>query len=83
MEKIVVLLIPVLFAVSLVRMLLMPMRMLWKLALHSGSGFLCLWLLNFVSGFTGIFFPVNLVTILTAGFLGLPGIALLAFLTVL
>ena len=41
-----------------------------------------LWLLNAVSGYTGIFLPVNAVTSAIAGFLGLPGIALIALLEV-
>nr|MBQ8244498.1 pro-sigmaK processing inhibitor BofA family protein [Oscillospiraceae bacterium] len=82
MEEFVTLLIPALLAVLLVRMLLMPMRLILKIGLHSGCGFLCLWLLNTVSGFTGILFPINAVTVLTAGFLGLPGIGLMALLAV-
>lgn len=83
MEKFVILLIPVLLAVSLIRMLLMPLKIGFKLILHSGCGFLCLWLLNSVSAFTGIFFPVNVVTSLIAGFFGLPGIGFMALLAVL
>ena len=83
MEKLVTLLIPGLLAVSLVRLLLLPLKLGFKLAIHSGCGFLCLWLLNSISAFTGILFPVNAVTVLTAGFLGLPGIGLMALLTVL
>lgn len=82
MEKIVTLLIPSLLAVSLIRLLLMPMKLLVKLAIHSGCGFLCLWLLNMVAPFTGILFPINAVTVLFAGILGLPGIGLLALLAV-
>lgn len=82
MEKFVTLLIPALMAVVMVRLLLVPMKFLWRVAIHSGCGFLCLWLLNTVSGFTGIFFPINAVTVLTAGFLGLPGIGLMALLAV-
>jgi len=83
MEKIVTLLVPALLAVSLVRLLLLPLKFGVKLAIHSGCGFLCLWLLNTVAPFTGILFPINAVTVLTAGLLGLPGIALLALLAVL
>ena len=82
MEKFVTLLIPALLAVSLIRLLLLPLKLGFKLAIHSGCGFLCLWLLNSVSAFTGILFPVNAVTVLTAGFLGLPGIGILAVLAV-
>lgn len=83
MEKIVTLLIPVLLAVSLIRLLMLPLKLGFKLAIHSGCGFVCLWLLNSISAFTGILFPVNAATVLTAGFLGLPGIGLMAVLAVI
>ena len=80
MEEIIPLLIPTLLAIMLVRLLLLPLRFGIKLAIHSGCGFVCLWLLNTVSGFTGIYLPVNGVTVLIAGFLGVPGIGLIALL---
>ena len=83
MEEFVTLLVPALVAVVLVRLLLLPLKFVIKIAIHSGCGFLCLWLLNTVSGFTGIAFPMNAVTILIAGILGLPGIGLLAVLAVI
>jgi inhibitor of the pro-sigma K processing machinery len=83
MEKMVTLLIPVLLALILVRLLLLPMRFLLKIGFHSGCGFLCLWLLNTVTPFTGIAFPMNAATVLTAGTLGLPGIGLMAVLAVM
>ena len=83
MEKFVTLLIPALVALVLVRLLLMPMKLIFKIGIHSGCGFLCLWLLNSVAGFTGAYFPINAVTVLVAGFLGLPGIGVMALLEVL
>lgn len=83
MENFVTLIIPALMGVILVRALLMPMQLIWKAGIHAGCGFACLWLLNTVSGFTGIAFPINAVTVLIAGFLGVPGIGLIAFLEVL
>ena len=83
MENILALLIPALLAVLLIRLLVLPMKLAAKLLLHSAAGLLCLGLLNSVSGFTGIFFPINAVTVLIAGFLGLPGIALMTLLEVL
>ena len=74
METFVTLLIPAILAIVLIRLLLMP--------LHCACGFVCLWLLNSVSGFTGIYFPINAVTVLVSGVLGLPGIAVLAILAV-
>lgn len=83
MEKISTLLIPALLAVMLIRLLLLPMKWFFKIGIHSGCGFLCLWLLNTIAPFTGILFPINAVTVLTAGILGLPGIGLLAVLAVM
>lgn len=83
METFVTLLIPAVLAVVLIRLLLMPLKLGFKIALHCACGFVCLWLLNSVSGFTGIFFPINAVTVLVSGVLGLPGIAVLAILAVL
>ena len=83
MEKFVTLLVPALLAVILVRLLLLPVKFIFKLGIHSGCGFICLWLLNTAAPVTGIAFPINGVTVLTAGLLGLPGIGLLAILAVM
>ena len=83
MENFITLLIPVLLGILLLRMLLLPLRLIFKLALHSTSGFLCLWLLNSVSGFTGVYLPVNAITVAIAGFLGIPGIGVIALLEIL
>lgn len=83
MEEFITLLIPALVGIVLVRLLLLPLKFLCKLGIYSGCGFLCLWLLNTLSAFTGIAFPINAITVLTAGFLGLPGIGLLAVLAVI
>lgn len=80
METWITLLIPAFLAVVLVRLMLLPVKFAGKLAIHSGCGFLCLWLLNTASCFTGIVFPMNAVTVLTAGTLGLPGIGFMALL---
>lgn len=83
MENFVILFIPVLLGVLLFRLLLLPMRWGLRIAAHSAAGFACLWLLNSIAAFTGILFPINLATVLTAGFLGLPGMAVLALLAVI
>lgn len=80
MENFAAILIPMLLLGLLLRLLVMPIRWFWKLFVNSACGFVCLWLLNSISGFTGVYFPINNVTALIAGFLGLPGIGLLALL---
>ena len=78
MEQLLSVLVPVLLIFLLLRIIAAPVRLAVKVLLNSACGFACLWLLNWISGFTGIFFPINPVTVIIAGFLGLPGIALLA-----
>jgi inhibitor of the pro-sigma K processing machinery len=83
MENFITLAIPALLSFILIRLLFVPMKWVLRLALHGGCGLLCLWLLNTVSGFTGLILPINAVTVLLAGTLGAPGIALIALLELL
>ena len=78
MENILSLIVPVLLVFLLLRIIALPVRLGVKILVNSACGFACLWLLNWIAGFTGIFFPINPITALIAGFLGLPGIGLLA-----
>ena len=77
MENILGLMIPVLIAVLVFKLLFSQVKLIWKIVVNSLSGFVCLWLLNLISGFTGIVFEINFVTALLVGFLGIPGIILL------
>ena len=83
MENFVTLLIPILLTIALLRLILLPLGAFAKCAIHAGCGFACLWLLNSISGFTGIFFPINAVTVLASGFLGVPGIGIMALLEIM
>ena len=78
MEKFATLIIPAFLLLAVLRIIALPIRWFWKLTVNSACGFVSLWLLNSVTAFTGLYFPVNGVTVVIAGFLGLPGIALLA-----
>lgn len=82
MENLLYCLSPALLGVIAMRAMLLPLRWFWKVAIHSGCGFLCLWMLNTLTPFTGILFPINAVTVAIAGILGLPGIGLLALLAI-
>lgn len=61
-----------------VKIILTPVRWAVKILVHAGLGFIILWLINTFGGPLGFFLPINLVTIIVAGFLGIPGIILLA-----
>lgn len=77
MENILSLIVPALLVILFVKLLFSQVKLIWKIAINSVSGFICLWLLNLVSGITGIVFEINFVTALVVGFLGIPGIILL------
>ena len=77
MEQFLNIFIPLLLAAGFLRLCLVPVKWFWKIGINSLCGFACLWLLNVISGYTGIFFPINLVTAAIAGFLGIPGILFL------
>ena len=77
MESILALIVPVLIGIFVIKLLFSQARLIWKIAVNSISGFICLWLLNLASGLTGIVFEINFVTALVVGFLGIPGILLL------
>ena len=80
MEQFLDIFIPLALAAGFLRICLIPMKWFWKIGINSLCGFACLWLLDLISGYTGIFFPINLVTASIAGFLGIPGIILLVIL---
>ena len=80
MERIAVFLIPVLLGVILFRVLIAPIRLAVKLALHAAAGLLSLLAINYLAPFSGVLIPVNAVTVLVSGIFGLPGTALLILL---
>lgn len=59
------------------RILVKPLRILAKMLFNSLVGLLMLIAFNFVGGLIGFTIPINLVTALVAGFLGIPGLIFL------
>ncbi|MDN5346550.1 MAG: inhibitor of the pro-sigma processing machinery [Clostridia bacterium] len=62
------------------RVFLKPLRFLFRIALNSFFGLLLLWAFNFIGAYFNFIIPLNWVTVLIVGFLGLPGLILLIFL---
>ncbi|MDD2585007.1 MAG: pro-sigmaK processing inhibitor BofA family protein [Syntrophomonadaceae bacterium] len=55
-----------------------PIKLLWKLLINSGIGLVLLMLVNYIATYFDFFIiPINIITVLIAGFLGIPGIFLL------
>lgn len=60
--------------------LLVPLKIILKLLLNGIIGGAALVLINWIGGFFDFMIPVNPITALVAGLLGLPGIVMLIFL---
>ena len=63
--------------VLLTKLFFKPLKWLVRLIINGVAGGLMLLLLNYFGGFAGISIGINVVTCLTAGVLGVPGVALL------
>jgi len=59
------------------KVIMKPVKLLWKVAINSVIGLVLLLLVNYSAARFGFVLPVNIITILVAGFLGIPGILLL------
>ena len=59
------------------RMFLMPIKLIFRLVYNALIGGAMLWLLNVAGAYIGFNIPINPITALVAGFLGLPGVVLL------
>ncbi|HHU32420.1 MAG: pro-sigmaK processing inhibitor BofA family protein [Zhaonellaceae bacterium] len=57
-----------------------PFRLVFKILFNSIFGLLLLWGYNFIGNFIGIVIPINYLTVLISGFLGIPGLILLIIL---
>lgn len=60
-----------------------PVKLLWKLAINSIVGLVLLLLVNYLGAFFEFSLPVNIISVLIAGFLGIPGVLLLICLQLL
>ena len=59
------------------KLLIVPLKWAGRLALNSLIGGVLILLVNAVGGYWGIFLPLNLLTAVIAGVLGIPGVLFL------
>lgn len=59
------------------QLIMKPLKLVWKLIINSVIGLVLLMLTNYIGAFFSFSLPLNVLTILIAGFLGVPGILLL------
>ena len=81
MEVALYFLIAIVGMVILVKLFSWPLKILGKLILNGIFGVLLLILVNFIGKYVGITIAINAVTVLIAGFLGVPGVIFLIIFT--
>lgn len=67
----------VLVCVLLLKILTKPIRLIFKLLINAGLGFVILFIVNFFSGFYDFSIEINFVNALVAGVFGVPGVIVL------
>ncbi|AEE95388.1 pro-sigmaK processing inhibitor BofA family protein [Mahella australiensis] len=61
-------------------LLLVPLKIVWRLIYNGIIGGVVLWLLNLIGSYFGFTLAINPLTALIVGFLGVPGVILLVIL---
>ena len=59
------------------KLIMKPIKLVWKLVINSIIGLVLLMLANYIGAYFDFSLPLNVLTVLIAGFLGVPGILLL------
>jgi inhibitor of the pro-sigma K processing machinery len=59
------------------QLIMKPLKLVWKLIINSVIGLVLLMLTNYIGAFFNFSLPLNILTVLISGFLGVPGILLL------
>ncbi len=80
LETFMILVVAVIAAVLVIKLLSAPLRLAFKLLLNALSGFVALFLLNFIGTMIDVSLGINFVNALVVGILGVPGVVLLLLL---
>jgi len=68
----------VLFLIA--KLLLIPVKIVWRLFLNALVGGIALVIINFIGGFFGLHIDINIITALLTGILGAPGVVMILIL---
>lgn len=69
-----ILVVAILLGILVLRILLKPIKWGIKLLIHAVSGFVLLWIINFVGGMIGLHLGVTWLSCIIAGIFGIPGV---------
>ena len=67
----------ILLLILFIRIIRLPLQLLFKLILHAAVGFLALFVFNFLGSYIGVSLEINLFRAIVTGVLGVPGVILL------
>lgn len=59
------------------KIMVVPLKWVFKLLINAIVGGVVLWVINYFGSYINIHIPLNPITALTVGFLGIPGVVLL------
>jgi inhibitor of the pro-sigma K processing machinery len=62
------------------KLLLVPIKIIWKLAINALVGGITLLLINIIGGFFGLYIKINIITALITGLFGVPGVVMILIL---
>ena len=67
----------VIMGILLGGLLFQPKKLLFRLVTNSVIGLVILWLINFAGAYVGFNIPLNFITVIIAGAMGVPGLVML------
>ncbi len=81
MSEIMYFVVGILAIVLIGKILMFPLKLIWKLVVNGVIGCVALIIINWLSPYTGIFIEITPLRAVVAGLLGLPGIIILSILS--
>lgn len=79
--NILIILVIVALVYGVIKITMLPLKILFKILINSGIGLVMLFLFNIVGESFGMYIAINPITVLVVGVLGIPGIAFLMIYT--
>lgn len=62
------------------KLLILPIKIVWKLFVNALVGGITLIIINFIGAFFGLYIQINIITALITGLLGVPGVVIILIL---
>lgn len=83
MEKIILGILIVLAVMLVFKLFSLPIRLVFRILINTAAGFALLLLFNYIGMYLGLSIGINIINALLIGILGIPGLLLLVFLTMI